>query len=100
MNELFRRKRDSMVRSLAYGLLAGATLVLPATNASAQNPFTPKLSLQGDQKRPLTPEEIERQKQLDAEYKAATKKIPDQRAADPWASVRPTPADIAAKKKQ
>jgi len=99
MNEPFRQKRDSMVRSLAYGLLAGAALILPATNASAQNPFTPKLSLQGDQKRPLTPEEIERQKQLDAEYKAATKKIPDQRAADPWASVRPAP-DTVAKKKQ
>jgi hypothetical protein len=35
----------------------------------------PSFSLQGDKKRPLTPEEQERQKQLDNDYKAATKKI-------------------------
>ena len=83
---------------LACGLLAAAALILPTTGASAQNPLTPSLSLQGDPKRPLTSEEIERQKQIDAEYKAATHKIPDQKAADPWGSVRPAPAD--AKKKQ
>jgi hypothetical protein len=29
------------------------------------------------------------QKQLDADYKAAQKKIPDQKAADPWGGVPP-----------
>ena len=43
------------------------------------------------EKKQLTPEEQERQKQLDAAYKAAQKKIPDQKAADPWGGVRPTP---------
>jgi hypothetical protein len=44
-----------------------------------------------DQKRLTPPEERERQKKLDNDYKAATNKIPDQKASDPWAIVRPTP---------
>jgi hypothetical protein len=70
-------------------LLAGA-LVLLTDHASAQ--MMPGMSqpMQKEQKH-LTPEEQERQKQLDKEYKAATNKIPDQKAADPWATVRPTP---------
>jgi hypothetical protein len=97
MGTLFGQKeKHSRVRPLACGLLAAAALVLTATSAPAQ--LTPKLSLQGDQKPPPTSEEVERQKRLDAEYKAATKKIPDQKVADPWANVRPAPAD--AKKKQ
>ena len=66
--------------------------------AFAQMPM-PSISLQGDKKRQLTPEEQERQKQLDQDYKAAAKKVPDQKATDPWASVRPTPT-VPAKKKQ
>jgi hypothetical protein len=50
------------------------------------------MSLQGEKKRALTPEEQERQKQLDNDYKAATGKIPDQKANDPWAAIRPTPS--------
>jgi hypothetical protein len=68
----------------------------------------PKMSLQGDQKRQLTPEENERRKQLDNDYKAAISKIPDQGANDPWAAVRPTPSTpspktptvVGSKKKQ
>jgi len=82
-------------------LLPAVMLTLPATGVFAQgNPIMPKFSLQGDQKRPLTPEEKERQKRLDAEYKAATSKIPDQKRADPWADVRPAPSASASKKKQ
>jgi hypothetical protein len=69
--------------------LAGA-LALLTTTVLAQAPM-PKMSLQGDQKRQLTPEERERQKQLDNDYKSATSKIPDQKANDPWAAIRPTP---------
>jgi hypothetical protein len=50
------------------------------------------MSLQGDQKRQLTPEERERRKQIDNDYKAATSKIPDQKANDPWAAIRPAPS--------
>jgi hypothetical protein len=43
------------------------------------------------EKKPLTPQEEERQKEIDQAYKNATKKIPDQKAAsDPWGSMRDT----------
>jgi hypothetical protein len=76
-----------------------AALALLTGNASAQSPLMPKISLGGEKKRDLTPEEKERQKQLDTDYKAAIKKIPDQKAADPWASVRSTPTASAPKSK-
>ena len=89
------------LRRILLPALLAAGLALPTASVFAQNsPIMPKFSLQGDQKRPLTPEEQERQKRLDAEYKAATSKIPDQKRADPWADVRPAPSASAAKKKQ
>jgi hypothetical protein len=79
--------------------LAGA-LALMTANASAQSlPPINLLQLQRDQKH-LTPEEQEQQKKLDDAYKAATKKIPDQRAHDPWADVRETSTVPDPKKKQ
>jgi hypothetical protein len=87
-------------RQILLRALLAAALALPAASAFAQSPLAPKISLQGDQKRPLTPEEQERQKRLDAEYKAATSKIPDQKRSDPWVDVRPAPSASAAKKKQ
>jgi len=39
-------------------------------------------------------------KQIDNDYKAATSKIPDQKANDPWAAIRPTPTAPAPKEKQ
>jgi hypothetical protein len=72
-------------------LLLSIALPLLTGSAFAQNPFMPKMSLGEKEKKQLTPEEQERQKQLDQDYKAATTKIPDQNAADPWADVRPTP---------
>jgi hypothetical protein len=78
-----------------------AVLAVPAGGAFAQNPFMPKMSLGGkDEKKPLTPEEQERQKRLDDAYKAATNKIPDKTPNDPWAGVRPAPPAPAPKKKQ
>ena len=74
----------------AGGTRTAEALTLLTTSAFAQMPM-PSMSLQGDQKRPLTPEEQERRKQIDNDYKAATSKIPDQKATDPWADVRPTP---------
>ena len=41
-----------------------------------------------------------RSKQIDNDYKAATSKIPDQKANDPWAAIRPTPTAPAPKEKQ
>ncbi|MFZ2082783.1 MAG: hypothetical protein WAV38_40235, partial [Xanthobacteraceae bacterium] len=76
--------------------LAGA-LALMTAYASAQG--MPPISLRPNE-RTLTPEERERQKQIDNDYKAATGKVPDQKANDPWAAIRPTPTAPAPKKKQ
>ena len=78
-------------------LLAGAAY---AQNSSG-NPLTPSFSLGGDQKRKLTPEEQEKQNELDNAYKSATNKIPDKKTgSDPWAAVRPSAPAPAPKKKQ
>ena len=72
--------------------------MLMAANASAQ---VPEPNVSPWQKKQLTPaQERERQKKLDADYKAATNKIPDQKANDPWAVVRPPPTVPAPNKKQ
>ena len=99
-------RRNGMRRDVAHekwlrrllSLLLAAAFVLPASMAFAQdsgggglNPLSPKISIGGEQKRKLTPEEEERQKQIDADYKAATSKIPAQKAPDPWADVRQAP---------
>ena len=57
--------------------------------ASAQG--MPPISLRPPE-RTLTPEECERQKQIDDDYKAASKKVPDQKANDPLAAIRPAPS--------
>ncbi len=78
-----------------FGLLLAAAFALPPASAWAQDggglPL-PKFTIGGEQKRKLTPEEEEQQKKVDADYKAATRKIPDQKTADPWADVRQAPA--------
>ena len=90
------RKRLTQSRWGRLIPLAGV-LALMTAEASAQG--MPPISLRPNE-RTLTPEERERQKQIDDDYKAATKKIPEQRANDPWAAIRPTPTAPAPKKKQ
>jgi hypothetical protein len=76
-----------------WGRLIPLAAVLPLVtgNASAQSyPNVPS----GDQRRALILQqkrEQERQKKLDDAYKAATRKIPNQKPNDPWGDVRPTP---------
>jgi hypothetical protein len=85
-------RNDLTKRLWSKVLLLVVMLPLLSESAFAQsNPFMPKMSLGEKEKKQLTPEEQEQQKQLDADYKAATKKIPDQKTADPWGGVRPTP---------
>jgi hypothetical protein len=95
-DEVCRRSvtaRDAARGRRLLGLVLVAAFALPGTSALAQsNPLMPKMSIGGDQKRKLTPEEAEREKQIDADYKAANSKIPAQKAPDPWADVRQAPA--------
>jgi hypothetical protein len=95
--------REKPPRSL-LSLLLAAALVLPATMTFAQdggggggNPILPKFSIGGEQKRARTPEEQERQKQIDADYRAATSKIPAQKTRDPWGDVRQAPVGAGPK---
>jgi hypothetical protein len=92
--------REKRLRTL-LGLVLAAAFIWPGVSAFAQdvngaggggNPLSPKLSIGGEKKRVLTPEEQEREKQIDADYRAATSKIPTQKAPDPWADVRQAPA--------
>lgn len=87
------RARASEPRTL-LALLLVVTFAVPATSVLAQDGGLPmpKFSIGGEQKRKLTPEEEEQQKKVDSDYKAATRKIPDQKAADPWADVRQAPS--------
>ena len=91
------RKRLTQSRWARLILLAGVLLALMTTYASAQG--MPPISLRPPE-RTLTPEERERQKQIDDDYKAASKKVPEQKAKDPWADVRSGPTVTDPKKKQ
>jgi hypothetical protein len=85
--------RNDLTKGLwSKPLLLAAALALLSGSASAQNNPGPMPLYRGDHKsEPTTAQEQQRQKQIDNDYKAATKIIPDQKAADPWGSVRPTP---------
>jgi len=96
--------RDPAIGKTLRGLLSlvvAAAVALPAASALAQDgsgaggglsPVMPKFQLGGEQKRKLTPEEEEQQQKIDADYNAATKKIPVRKAPDPWGDVRQAPA--------
>ena len=71
-------------------LLLSVTLPLLSGSASAQMMPGMNTPLQKGQKQ-LTPDEQKYQKELDQNYDAAQKKIPDQGPADPWGGVRPPP---------
>ena len=75
---------------------AGAILALLTAAASAQS--TLGVPLKAPDK-PLTEEEIEKQKAADRAYQAAVNKIPDKKSsADPWGNIR-QPSPTASKNK-
>jgi hypothetical protein len=83
---------------------AGGVLILVTAAAAAQGvgispdgmSFSP---FKQQDKRPLTQDEVDKQRKLDEAYKSATNKIPDQKSNDPWVVVRPTAPAPAPKKK-
>jgi hypothetical protein len=75
--------------------LAGAILALMTGAASTQS--TLGVPLKSD--KPLTQEEIDKQKAADRAYEAAINKIPDKKpASDPWGNIR-QPSPTASKNK-
>ena len=102
-----KRRGDSALRRMPHKLLCAliaVALLLPAAHGLAQDSggglsggMIPIPLSGGQQKPPPTPEEQERQEKIDADYKAATKKIPSQKAIDPWGDVRQSPSASAQK---
>jgi hypothetical protein len=84
----------SAARNLTKGvgsklLLLAAALALLSGSASAQMGGGKPGA--GPPDTGPTPLEQQRQKQIDSDYKAATKNIPNQKPKDPWGDVRPAP---------
>jgi len=84
---------DMARNTLRTLLVAAAVIAVLAEAAVAQMPM-PTISLGAPEKRKLTPEEQAKQDELDQAYKSATKKIPDKKVDDPWATVRPPPPSV------
>jgi hypothetical protein len=79
-------------------LLLAAALALLSGSASAQMGGGPPTG--GAPDTGPTPLEQQRQKQIDNDYKAAAKNIPNQKPKDPWGDVRPPPASPTSKNKK
>ena len=81
--------------------IAGAAAVTAVLVGSAAAQF-PMPSVNLEQEKVRTPQEIEHDKAIDRAYQSATKKIPDKQSAnDPWSDVRSAPAPaVPPKKKQ
>ncbi len=80
--------------------IAGAMAVTAALAGSAAAQF-PMPSINLEQEKHRTPQQIEHDQAIDRAYQSAAKKIPDkQMANDPWSGVRsaPTPPTGPAKK--
>ena len=71
-------------------LSLAAALALLTGSASAQMMPGMNVPTQKEQKQ-LTPDEQKYQQELDEKYRAASKSIPKQTPADPWATVQPSP---------
>jgi hypothetical protein len=87
-------------------LLLAAVLLSLTGNALAQSyPNVPNSNVNvpnSDERRRLMLEkrqELQQQKRIDDAYRAARNKIPNQKASDPWADVRPPVATPAPKNK-
>jgi hypothetical protein len=77
-----------MTKRIVLFLATAALAALFSQTASAQF-ATPGIDLSGTGKRPYTPEEKEKMEEIDKNYKATMKKVPDkQKAYDPWAGAR------------
>jgi len=89
--------RNDLTKGLwSKPLLLAAALALLSGSASAQMPGSP--ARHGAPQNVPSREEQQQQKQIDNDYKAATKNIPAQKPTDPWADMRSAPAASSSKK--
>jgi hypothetical protein len=90
--------RNDLTKGLwSKSLLLAAALALLSGSASAQmsGGHGPPSGAPDTGPSPL---ERQRQKEIDNNYKAATKNIPNQKPKDPWGDVRSAPAASSSKK--
>ena len=81
-----------LIYTVAFAAVAAVLLVRPA---AAQGAMAIPLNAEAAK----TPEEIEKQKQIESDYKATIRKIPDAKVSnDPWGTMRS--ADTGAKPAQ
>ena len=83
----------SAARSLTKGVWSKPVLLAAALallNGSASAQMGAGKPGRGPPDTGPTPLEQKQQKQIDDDYKAATKNIPNQKPKDPWGDVRPT----------
>jgi hypothetical protein len=84
--------RNDLIKGLwSKPLLLAAALALLSGSAFAQMSGGSGGPRAGPPDIGPTPLEQQRQKQIDNDYKAATKNIPDQKPKDPWGDVRAAP---------
>jgi hypothetical protein len=96
-NVMCATRNDLTKRLWTKLLLLAAALALLSGSAFAQMSSGAPIHHGGPQSGP-TREDQERKKQIDKDYNAATKHIPDQKPADPWADMRSAPAASSSKK--
>ncbi|HXX25281.1 MAG TPA: hypothetical protein VEJ40_01345 [Pseudolabrys sp.] len=72
-------------------LIAALIVIAPLAKPAAAQFGMPSLDLTPDNSRRYTPEEREKMQQIDKDYKATLKKVPDKKQPyDPWAGTRDT----------
>jgi len=72
-------------------LLIGAVVVAASMRPAAAQFGMPGIDFAPDRSRQYTPEEKEKMQQIDKDYKATMKKVPDKKHPyDPWAGARDT----------
>jgi hypothetical protein len=69
------------IRTFALAAVAAVLLVRPASAQGA-------MSIPLNSENAKAPEEIEKQKQIESDYKATIRKMPDAKANDPWGTMR------------
>jgi hypothetical protein len=82
------------IHTFAFAIAVVVLLVRPALAQS------PGMSIPLNSEEARSPEQIEKQKQIESDYKATLKKIPDAKANDPWGNMRSADTGTQAKPTQ
>jgi len=87
-----------MKRTIIMASAAAAALTLFASQPASAQTLGTGIPLNSENEK--TPEQIEKQKRIDDDYKATMRKIPDAKANDPWGNMRSADTSTPAKPTQ